>query len=129
MKIPKKHNLIFIFSIVFFFSACFFHFFAKEKIANAYVFTGSAGGRILMVFKTPEPPPAGACVGTPCACSATYTTTIMPAGGNGALFCFPLANIPNYGPPVTPASSGYQILGFWATNAPVAASANWGTFP
>ena len=127
MKKINKTNLIFYFSIIFFIITCSLHVFNKKRVAQAIPFVGSAGGRIAVVFLTPPPTPTGPCVGFPCACSVTLTTAIIPYGGMGSTFCFPVVNMPLTGPPITVASVGYQIRGFWTMNEPTAVSINWGT--
>jgi len=128
MKIIKdKLNILLFGAVLIFIITCTLHVFNEKKAAQAQ--GGSVGGRIMQVIKTPEPEPAGTCTppGTPCACSATYTTTIQPAGGACAILCPPTANTPITGVPISPASVGYQILGFWPTCIGTAISTNWGT--
>ena len=125
--LKNKINLLFYSSIIFFIITCSTHIFNKNKIAKAIPFSGSAGGRIVTIFRTLEPPPAGPCVGIPCACSATLTTIIAPYGGAGSLFCFPIANKPIAGPSLTISSMGYKLIGFFTVSEPTTASTNWGT--
>ncbi len=126
MKIFKyKTNLLLFFSVILFIITSIFHY-NNIKAVKAYNWSGSAGGRIVAIFQTPPP---SSCGGVPCACSATYTTTIMPSGGAGANFCFPVSNKPITGSPITASSMSTQVLGFWTASGPTAISANWGTAP
>ncbi|MFC1678484.1 hypothetical protein ACFLZ9_01960 [Patescibacteria group bacterium] len=122
----NKASILLVLSVLFFIITCTFHVANKKRIAHAFM-GGSVGGRIVTAFPTPPPTPTGPCIGFPCACSATYTTIITPAGGACMMLCPPLVNIPNTGLPISSASTGSQLLGFWTNCIGVAVSANWGT--
>lgn len=128
MKILKnKVNILLLFSTILFIVSILFHISNTNNIAKAQPFVGSTGGRIATVIETPPPP---ACVGVPCACRTTFTTTITPYGTIGAIICPPNpTNVSTAGLPITLASPGFQILGFWTVSGPTAESTNWGTFP
>lgn len=116
----KISNLLLALSILLFISVCSLHVFNTKKVAKA---VGSSGGRIVAIVMPRSPD----CTPQLCACNSSLMTTIMPAGGTDAVFCIPLQNIPTAGVPVTMASIGYQLIGFWTVTEPMAVSANWGT--
>jgi hypothetical protein len=117
---------------LFYLSVCLFvatgSIFVINSKKNAYA-TGSTGGRIVSANLNIAP----ACAFSPCSCALPpthYQVIISPAGGSpDPMLCIPYVAVPNFGVPVTTASIGYQIIGFWTVTQPSAVSANWGSAP
>ena len=120
MTLKSKTNIFFYFSIALFIATCVFYTHTKHTIA---VGVGSGGGRISATIPVVFPP----CQPAICTCNSTFLATLTPAAGSVASICFPNVNIPNVGPPITVASLGWQVLGFFPVTDGKMQSVNWGT--
>lgn len=120
MTLRSKTNIFFYFSIALFIATCVFYTHTKHTIA---IGVGSGGGRIAATLM-PVPLP---CVPQICACNVTFFAALAQYGGTVSSICFPLANVPNAGPPLTVGSIGMQVLGYFSVTDGVMVSSNWGT--
>lgn len=115
-QINKKINFLYYFSILFFVTTCFY-IWNSNNTSKAGLNIGTP--RIISVLSPnlgcPLQPPSP----NLCLCGTMDTILSYTAGGQGHSLCVP-PGMPTSGPPITPSSVGYQLLGNFSQAIPAA---------